>query len=147
MIQKEFNALGLPEEMAYSAWAETQFDPKAKSSAGAAGMWQFTVARAKESHLRVEGGVDERYDPEKETTAAAKYLANLLVEFGSDSFMLAMASYNRGEAGVGRGLHQMAPEAGGVRKGERGLWHLHRLEKLPGETPRELAQRLAAANV
>ena len=33
---REFSALGLPEEMAYVAWAETQFDPKAKSPVGAA---------------------------------------------------------------------------------------------------------------
>ncbi len=147
MIQKEFNALGLPEEMAYIAWAETQFDPKAKSSAGAAGMWQFTVARAKESHLRVEGGVDERYDPEKETTAAAKYLANLLAEYGSDSFMLAMASYNRGEAGVRRVLHQIAQEPGGFRKEKRDFWHLYRLKKLPEETREYVPKVLAAAIV
>ncbi len=100
VILTEFKALGLPEEMAYIAWAETQFDPNAKSGAGAAGLWQLTASTARNFDLRVDDKVDERFDPNKETKAAAHYLANLLAEFGSDSFMLAMASYNRGEAGV-----------------------------------------------
>jgi soluble lytic murein transglycosylase-like protein len=147
MIQKEFNALGLPEEMAYVAWAETQFDPKAKSSAGAAGMWQLTASTAQSFRLRVDRRMDERFDPEKETKAAARYLANLLAEYGSDSFMLAMASYNRGEAGVRRVLHQIAQEPGGFRKEKRDFWHLYRLKKLPEETREYVPKVLAAAIV
>src|SRR3954453_14105026 len=147
MIQKEFNALGMPEEMAYVAWAETQFDPKAKSQAGAAGMWQLTATTAQSFHLRVDKKVDERFDPEKETHAAARYLANLLAEFGSDSFMLAMASYNRGESGVRRVLHQIAQEPGGFRKEKRDFWHLYRLKKLPEETREYVPKVLAAAIV
>ena len=147
MIQKEFSALGLPEEMAYIAWAETQFDPRAKSPVGAAGMWQFTPSTAQLFHLRVDKDLDERYDPAKETRAAARYLANLLAEYGSDSFMLAMASYNRGESGVRRVLHQIAQEPGGFRKEKRDFWHLYRLKKLPEETREYVPRVLAAAIV
>jgi pSer/pThr/pTyr-binding forkhead associated (FHA) protein len=147
VISREFGALGLPEEMAYIAWAETQFDPKAKSGAGAAGMWQFTADKARDFHLKVDGKVDERYDAEKETHAAAQLLANLLAEYGSDSFMLAMASYNRGEAGVRRVLHQVAQEPGGFRKEKRDFWHLYRLKKLPEETRDYVPRVLAAAIV
>ncbi|MCA1828020.1 MAG: transglycosylase SLT domain-containing protein [Myxococcales bacterium] len=147
VISKEFGALGLPEEMAYIAWAETQFDPKAKSSVGAAGMWQFTPEKARDFHLRVDQKTDERYDAEKETHAAAQLLANLLAEYGSDSFMLAMASYNRGEAGVRRVLHQVAQEPGGFRKEKRDFWHLYRLKKLPEETREYVPKVLAAAIV
>jgi pSer/pThr/pTyr-binding forkhead associated (FHA) protein/soluble lytic murein transglycosylase-like protein len=148
MISKEFAALGLPEEMAYIAWAETQFDPKAKSPVGAAGMWQMTPSTAQNYGLRVEPKVnDERYDPEKQTKAAAKHLANLLAEYGADSFMLAMASYNRGEAGVRRVLHQIAQEPGGFRKEKRDFWHLYRLKKLPEETREYVPKVLAAAIV
>ncbi len=146
-ILREFSALGLPEEMAYIAWAETQFDPKAKSSAGAAGMWQLTASTARNFNLRVEGDIDERLDPRKETHAAAQYLANLLAEYGSDSFMLAMASYNRGESGVRRVLHQIAQEPGGFRKEKRDFWHLYRLKKLPEETREYVPKVLAAAIV
>jgi membrane-bound lytic murein transglycosylase D len=147
MITREFSALGLPEEMAYVAWAETQFDPKAKSPAGAAGMWQMTVSTAQEYGLQVDDMIDERFDPEKETRAAARHLANLLAEYGTDSFMLAMASYNRGEAGVRRVLHQVAQEPGGFRKEKRDFWHLYRLKKLPVETREYVPRVLAAAIV
>ena len=146
-ILREFTALGLPEEMAYIAWAETQFDPTMKSSAGAAGMWQLSASTARNYGLTVEGKNDERYNPEKETKAAAQHLANLLAEYGSDSFMLAMASYNRGEAGVRRVLHQVAQEPGGFRKEKRDFWHLYRLKKLPEETREYVPKVLAAAIV
>ncbi len=147
MITREFGALGLPEEMAYVAWAETQFDPRAKSAAGAAGMWQMTPSTAQTYGLHVNGTVDERFDPEKETRAAARHIANLLAEYGSDSFMLAMASYNRGEAGVRRVLHEIAQQPGGFRKEKRDFWHLYRIKKLPEETREYVPKVLAAAIV
>jgi soluble lytic murein transglycosylase-like protein len=147
MITREFSALGLPEEMAYLAWAETQFDPKAKSPVGAAGMWQMTATTAQGYGLQVNGKVDERFDPDKETRAAARHIANLLAEYGTESFMLAMASYNRGEAGVRRVLHQVAREPGGFRKEKRDFWHLYRLKKLPEETREYVPKVLAAAIV
>jgi pSer/pThr/pTyr-binding forkhead associated (FHA) protein len=147
MILKEFGALALPEEMAYIAWAETQFDPSARSKAGAAGMWQLGADTARAYNLRVDGQVDERFDPAKSTRAAARYLANLLAEFGEDSFMLAMASYNRGESGVRRVLHQIASEPGGFKKERRDFWHLYRMKKLPEETREYVPKVLAAAIV
>jgi soluble lytic murein transglycosylase-like protein len=146
-IAREFAALGLPEEMAYIAWAETQFDPALVSGAGAKGMWQMTAGTARELGLRVDGKIDERLDVPKQTRAAARKLANLLAEFGSDSFMLALASYNRGEAGVRRVLHQIAQEKGGFRKEKRDFWHLYRLKRLPPETMDYVPRVLAAAVV
>ena len=145
MIIKEFSHLGLPEEMAYVAWTESQFDPLAENASGARGMWQFMAPTARAYGLRVDGKVDERIDAAKETRAAARYLANLLAEFGEDSFMLAMASYNRGEAGVRRVLHDIAAEPGGFRKEKRDFWHLYRMKKLPQETLEYVPQILAAA--
>ena len=145
IIIKEFSALGLPEEMAYVAWTESQFDPLAQSPAGARGMWQFMDFRAREFGLKVDRRVDERIDVAKETKAAARYLANLLAEFGEDSFMLAIASYNKGENGMRRVLHQIAQEPGGFRKDKRDFWHLYRLKKLPDETMEYVPQILAAA--
>ena len=149
MIIKEFSARGLPEEMAYVAWTESQFDPLAESSAGARGMWQFIESRAREFELRIERkrGIDERTDVLKSTHAAARYLANLLAEFGEDSFMLALASYNKGENGMRRVLHKIAQEPGGFRKDKRDFWHLYRLKKLPEETLEYVPQILAAAIV
>jgi len=61
--------------------------------------------------------------------------------------MLAMASYNRGEAGVRRVLHQVAQESGGFRKEKRDFWHLYRMKKLPEETREYVPKVLAAAIV
>jgi soluble lytic murein transglycosylase-like protein/pSer/pThr/pTyr-binding forkhead associated (FHA) protein len=145
IIVKEFSALGLPEEIAYVAWQESNFDPLAQSAVGARGMWQFMDFQARHYGLKVSenwksGGYDERIDPAKETHIAAKYLYDLLSEFGSDSFMLAIASYNKGENGMRRVLHDV-----GFRKEQRDFWHLYRLKKLPEETMEYVPQILAAA--
>lgn len=147
VITKDFETLGLPEEMAYIAWVESGFDPTAQSEAGAAGLWQMTTTTAQQLGLTVDATVDERLDPDKQTKAAARYLANLLAEFGEDSFMLAMASYNRGENGVRRVLRQIAREPGGFRKEKRDFWHLYRLKLLPEETREYVPKVLAAAVV
>ena len=145
IIQKEFAALGMPEEMAYVAWQESHFDPFAQSGVGARGMWQFMDFQARKYGLHVaenwrNGGVDERTDAAKETKIAAKYLADLLSEFGSDSFMLAIASYNKGENGMRGILHKV-----GFHKEQRDFWHLYRLKLLPEETLEYVPQILAAA--
>lgn len=144
-ISREFGALGLPEEMAYIAWVESRFDPAAQSPAGALGLWQMTTSTAQSLGLTVNETVDERLDPEKQTKAAATYLARLLSEFGEDSFMLVLASYNRGENGVRRALRQVAQEPGGFRKDKRDFWHLYRLKLLPEETREYVPRVLAAA--
>jgi soluble lytic murein transglycosylase-like protein len=150
VIMKEFSALGLPEEMAYIAWVESGFDPNAQSPAGATGLWQMTTTTAQSLGLTVTSALDERLDPDKQTKAAATYLARLMSEFGEDSFMLVLASYNRGENGVRRALRQVAQEPGGFRKDKRDFWHLYRLKLLPDETreyvPRVLAAAVVSAN-
>jgi soluble lytic murein transglycosylase-like protein len=146
-ITAEFKALELPEAMAYVAWTESQFDPFAKSSAGARGMWQMTRTTAQSLGLRVDGTVDERTNVPKQTRAAARYLAGLLAEFGEDAFMLAMASYNKGENGVRRVLRKVAQTPGGFKKSKRDFWHLYRLKLLPEETREYVPKILAAAIV
>jgi hypothetical protein len=145
IIVREFSAVGLPEEMGYVAWVESQFNPYAESPAHAKGMWQLMEFRAREMGLRVDARMDERTDVVKSTHAAAKYLANLHSQFGSDSFMLAVASYNKGENGMRRVLHEIAQEPGGSRKEKRDFWRLYRLKALPEDTVEYVPQILAAA--
>ncbi|MGH7703663.1 MAG: transglycosylase SLT domain-containing protein, partial [Gemmatimonadales bacterium] len=145
IITKQFAAIGLPDVMGYVAWTESQFDPQAKSAVGAKGMWQMTPATARSLGLRVDDAVDERLDPARQTHAAGRYLANLLAEFGEDAFMLAMASYNRGENGVRRVLHRIAQTPGGFKKEKRDFWHLYRMKLLPEETREYVPKILAAA--
>lgn len=46
-FRKIFREAGLPEDLAYLPHVESSFQPAAKSSAGAVGMWQFTQASAR----------------------------------------------------------------------------------------------------
>jgi len=134
IIQHDFQALELPDVMGYVAWTESRFDPKARSRAGAVGMWQMMAVSAR-----------ERTDVDKQTRAAARHLANLLAEFGEDAFMLAMASYNRGENAVRGVLHKIALTPGGFKKQNRDFWHLYRMKLLPTETMEYVPKILAAA--
>jgi len=65
---------GVPEDLKYLMAIESSLDPKALSVAGAAGLWQFTKATAQTYGLEVNSEVDERYNIEKETVAACKFL-------------------------------------------------------------------------
>ena len=93
-------ANGVPEDLKYLMAIESNFDPKALSSAGAAGLWQFTKSTAKEYGLEVSSGVDERYHIEKETVAACKYLLKAYDKYGD--WMTVAASYNGGQNGISK---------------------------------------------
>ncbi|HJQ65431.1 MAG TPA: transglycosylase SLT domain-containing protein [Gemmatimonadales bacterium] len=147
IVSREFRTLELPDVMGYVAWTESRFNPTARNPSGARGMWQMMPITARQYGLRVDGKVDDRTDVNKQTRAAARHLANLLAEFGEDAFMLAMASYNRGENGVRAVLHKIAQTPGGYKKQNRDFWHLYRMKLLPAETMEYVPKILAAAVV
>ena len=93
-------ANGVPEDLKYLMAIESNFDPKALSSVGAAGLWQFTKSTAKEYGLEVSSEVDERYHIEKETVAACKYLLKAYDKYGD--WMTVAASYNGGQNGISK---------------------------------------------
>ena len=72
------------------------------SPSGAVGFWQIMKATGKEYGLRIDSEVDERYDLEKATSTAAKYLKEGYGKYGS--WTLAAASYNMGMNGMDRTL-------------------------------------------
>lgn len=73
-MQRIFSEQGLPVELTVIPFVESAFNLDAYSSAGAAGLWQFIRATGK-SYLRIDGFVDERYDPILATYAAAAHLS------------------------------------------------------------------------
>ena len=93
---------GVPEDLIYLACAESSLNPVARSSAKAAGLWQFMPATAKEYGLEVNDYVDERYDIEKETAAACRMLKNLYKKYGD--WESAFAAYNGGPGRISREL-------------------------------------------
>ncbi|MDE6486441.1 MAG: lytic transglycosylase domain-containing protein [Muribaculaceae bacterium] len=102
---------GVPQDMLYLACVESSLNTRALSAAKAGGIWQFMPATAKQYGLEVSDEVDERYNVEKATAAACRYLKNALAKYGGD-WSAVMASYNGGMARISSELEkQQAKEA------------------------------------
>lgn len=93
---------GIHPDFLYLACIESYLNPLARSGAGAAGIWQFMPATAKQYGLEVGDEVDERYDVEKETEAACKYFRNAYAKYGN--WESVAASYNGGTARIDKEL-------------------------------------------
>jgi len=89
---------GVPDDFKYLALIESGLIPTVVSPAGAVGFWQFMTPTAKDYKLEVSKEVDERYDIEKSTRAACKYLKDSYKKFGT--WALVAASYNAGRTHI-----------------------------------------------
>jgi membrane-bound lytic murein transglycosylase D len=92
-----FTAQKVPPELVWVAEVEASFDPRARSPAGAAGLFQLMPATAKRYGLRT-WPLDHRLRPDDSARAAAKYLDDLHAHF--KDWRLALAAYNAGEGTV-----------------------------------------------
>lgn len=142
-MREVFESRNLPADLAYMALAESGLENDGVSAAGAAGVWQFTPATARAYGLRVGGGVDERLSPVKSTYAAARYIRELILEFGAgSSVMLAMAAYNVGPPKVKSAIYRLVNDP--IQ--QRNFWYLYRRGALPAET-REYVPKVIAAMI
>lgn len=145
-LESALRARNLPVELGYLVWIESAYEPLALSSAGARGLWQLMPATAREYGLRVDLArrVDDRIDPVKSSQAAAAYLTFLMRMFGTQRYLLAIASYNTGQNRVQR--YQIATTIRQSRVAD--FWHL--AGQLPAETvdyvPKFLAAVIVARN-
>jgi membrane-bound lytic murein transglycosylase D len=87
----------IPDDFKYLAVVESNLE-NVVSPAGATGYWQFIKSASKQYGLEVNDEVDERYDVEKSTLAACKYLNEAYKKFGN--WTMAASSYNAGINGI-----------------------------------------------
>ena len=114
LFEKELDKHELPLEFKYLAILESALNPKARSSSGAVGLWQFMYLTGKEYQLDVTSYLDDRQDPIKSTRAACKYFLRLYEMFGD--WNLVLAAYNGGPGYLQRKINSV---------GSYNFWDLH----------------------
>jgi membrane-bound lytic murein transglycosylase D len=102
-LKKIFAAEHVPEALVWIAEVESGFDARAKSPAGAAGLFQLMPATAKSYGLSL-WPFDERKQVEPAAQAAAQHLRRLYKIFGD--WRLVVAAYNCGEGTVQKALQR-----------------------------------------
>ncbi len=118
---------GIPEDFKYLAVVESNLE-NVVSPAKAVGFWQLLKRTARQYGLEVNSYVDERYDVEKSTEAACKYLLKAKKKFGT--WTLAAASYNIGMSNLQKQI-------------KRQKTNIYYNMNLPEETSRYLFRLLA----
>jgi membrane-bound lytic murein transglycosylase D len=97
----------VPEELSVLPHVESSFNYNAYSSAGAAGIWQFTRNTGR-LFMKIDYLIDERRDPIISTAAAAKLLRKNYETLGS--WPLAIIAYNHGVNGMKRARETIGDE-------------------------------------
>ncbi len=133
MMRRIFEEEGVPEDLIYVGLVESAYNPYARSTAGAHGIWQFVQDTGRRYGLKQTGLDDDRHDPEKSTRAAARYLHDLYEMFGD--WPLALAAYNAGEYRILRLME---------KTGIKDFWEMSRQRLLPQETRSYVPEVLAA---
>jgi pSer/pThr/pTyr-binding forkhead associated (FHA) protein len=140
-IQRVFAEAGLPPQYVYLPLQESNYDERAVGPptrfGHAKGMWQFISATASRFGLKV-GPLydqpaydprDERFEWQKATTAATRYIKELSASDAQASGLLVLACYNWGEDNV-REVVRSLP----ATPQDRNFWRLLRDKRIPAET-------------
>ncbi|MEG1572182.1 MAG: transglycosylase SLT domain-containing protein [Bacteroidales bacterium] len=122
IFEEAMSTHGVPPELKYLAIIESALNPRAESSMGAGGLWQFMYRTGRMYDLAITHDVDERYDPIKASNAAALYLKDLYNSFGD--WTLAIAAYNCGPGNVNKAIKRA--------NGKTDFWEIYPF--LPKET-------------
>jgi len=122
LFEEKLDTYNIPLEMKYLAIVESALNPTAVSPAGAKGLWQFMYGTGKMYGMQSSSFIEDRYDSEKATVAACRYLRDLYNIYGD--WFLTLAAYNSGPGNVNKAIRR----AGGI-KNYWAIW-----DYLPAET-------------
>ena len=122
LFEEALDRHDLPLELKYLAVVESGLNPKARSHAGARGLWQFMYATARGQGLRIDSYIDERRDPVRSSEAACVFLKKLYNQYGD--WYLALAAYNAGPGNVNKAIRRSG--------GKKNFWEIRYI--LPRET-------------
>jgi hypothetical protein len=132
IFERHLNSRDLPMALKYLPMVESELRENVISPYRAAGLWQFVPVTARHYGLRVGKSIDQRFDPELSSGAAATYLGELYAEFGD--WFLVLAAYNCGSGRVRKALrHSRIDTYEGIRL------------QLPRQTRRYISKFIAAA--
>ncbi|MGH7905619.1 MAG: lytic transglycosylase, partial [Candidatus Binataceae bacterium] len=93
MMERIFQRFDLPKGLVVLAAVESEFNPRARSAAGAAGIWQFMRSTGRDYDL-VSRHHDYRHNPLRSTEAAARLLQSNYARL--HSWPLAITAYDYG---------------------------------------------------
>jgi len=111
----------MPDALKYLSIVESGLNYKARSKAGAVGLWQFMPGTGRDFRLGQSVHHDQRQNPWLATEAACKFLKSLYGTF--QDWELALAAYNCGPGNVMKAIR---------RSGKRSFWEIY--SYLPQET-------------
>lgn len=94
----------MPLELKLLPVIESALNPKARSKAGASGLWQFMYRTALGYKLQMTSFIDQRFDPVLATDAACRYLLKLYGMY--NDWNLALAAYNCGPGNVNKAIRK-----------------------------------------
>lgn len=101
-IVEQIEDRNMPTELALLPFVESAYNPRALSTAKAAGIWQFIPGTGKRYNLKQNMWQDDRHDVVASTSAALDYLLKLYNMLGD--WHLALASYNWGEGNIQKAI-------------------------------------------
>lgn len=102
----EVNDRHVPGEIALLPFIESGYNPHARNTSGASGLWQLTPQAASEVGLVFSHDYDPRNDPLESTHAALDYFQWLSDNWYEDDWILMLAVYNAGVGRVNKAIRQ-----------------------------------------